>query len=104
MLNGPPMPAWPAPSCANQGKRLVNDGRRPRLGRNAPPIPVGVGGLLPSLRPTLGSAGNEAGGHRAITSADDPYLKAWRANVESPVPASTASVEHLASTERVHLR
>jgi hypothetical protein len=27
---------------------------------------VGVGGLLPSLRPTLGSAGNEAGGHRAV--------------------------------------
>jgi hypothetical protein len=34
-----PMPAWPAPSCTNQGKRLVNDGRRPRLGRNARQYP-----------------------------------------------------------------
>jgi hypothetical protein len=49
MLNGPPLASWPAPCCANQGKRLVNDGRRPRLDRNASPIPGGVGGLVGRL-------------------------------------------------------
>jgi predicted CoA-binding protein len=64
MLNGPPHARMAAPSCANQGKRLVNDGRRPRPSWARPECPANTRGRrrsTPVAAANVGLGGERGG-------------------------------------------